>query len=75
MVALEKEKGPYNYEIFVEAAVNQGYGLWQYRKNTLWKEQGYDIPSENLFTTNPEKELTVDQFLEIAREKVNANLG
>ena len=75
LVALEKSKGPENYEIFVEAAVNQGYGLWQYRSNVLWKEQGYDVPSENLFAADEEKRLTVDQFLELAREKVNANIG
>lgn len=75
LVASEKEKGPYNYEIFVQSAVNQGYGLWQYRNNVLWKEQGYDVPSENLFAADESKRLTVDEFLEIAKEKVNSNLG
>ncbi len=75
LVAKEKAKGPENYEIFVEAAINQGYGLWQYRNNIKWKTDGYDIPSEHLFSTDPTTEITVDEFLAIAKVKVTENLG
>ena len=75
LVALEQSKGPASYEIFVEAAVHQNYGLWQYRNNTAWKTNGYDLPSEHLFSDDPTKEITVDEFIEIARVKVTENLG
>ncbi len=75
LVASEKAKGPENYEIFVESAKMQGYGLWQYRSNTLWKVNGYDTPSEYLYSTDPATEITVDEFIEQARQKVTENLN
>ena len=53
----------------------QGYGLWQYRSNTLWKVNGYDTPSEYLYSTDPATEITVDEFIEQARQKVTENLN
>ncbi len=73
-VANEKELGPQNYEIFVESAKMQGYGLWQYRKNTLWKVNGYDVPSEFLVSYDPSTLITVDEFLSRAKDLVNANI-
>lgn len=74
LVAREKELGPYNYEIFVESAKMQGYGLWQYRRNQIWKVNGYDIPSEYLVSYDPATEITVEEFLARAKELVNANI-
>ncbi len=73
-VANEKELGPQNYEIFVESAKMQGYGLWQYRKNTLWKVNGYDVPSEFLVSFDPDTLITVEEFLSRAKDLVNANI-
>lgn len=75
LVAREKSKGPENYEIFVTSAKKQGYGLWQYRNNILWKEKGYDTPSEYLYSTNPDTRITVDEFLARAKQLVTNNLG
>ena len=74
LVKSEKEKGPENYEVFVQSAKQQGYGLWQYRSNILWKTNGYDIPSEYLYSTDPRTEITVDQFLATAKQKVTENI-
>ncbi|MCI2068532.1 MAG: sugar ABC transporter substrate-binding protein [Bacilli bacterium] len=71
----EIAKGPENYEVFVQSAINQLPGLWMYRANQLWKVNGYDVPSEYLFSSDPSTEITVDQFLETAKQKVNENLG
>ena len=71
LVASEKEKGPQNYEVFVESAKNQGYGLWQYRSNTLWKENGYDLNSEKLYAEVESERITVDEFLQKAKNDVN----
>ena len=71
LVASEKEKGPMNYEIFVESAKNQGYGLWQYRSNTMWKVKGYDLPSENLYSEKESSRITVDEFLQAAKPLVD----
>ena len=71
LVASEKEKGPMNYEIFVESAKNQGYGLWQYRSNTMWKIKGYDLPSENLYAEKANSRITVDEFLAEAKPLVD----
>ncbi len=73
-VANEKDLGPANYEIFVESARMQGYGLWQYRKNTLWKVNGYDVPSEFLVSFDPSTLITVEEFLSRAKDLVNANI-
>lgn len=73
LVASEKAKGPQNYEVFVKSAKQQGYGLWQYRSNTLWKVKGYDENSELLYSEDPSTEITVDQFIEQARNDVNQN--
>lgn len=73
--ASEISKGPANYEVFVQSAVNQLPGLWMYRPNQLWKVNGYDVPSEYLFSSDPSTEITVDQFLETAKQKVNENIG
>lgn len=75
LVAKEQGKGPANYMVFVESAKKQGYGLWQYRSNILWKEKGYDTPSEYLYSTDPTTRITVDQFLSRAKELVTSNLG
>ncbi len=74
LIAREKELGPQNYEILVESAKMQGYGLWQYRRNTLWKVNGYDVPSEFLVSFDPNTLITVDEFLARAKELVNANI-
>lgn len=74
LVKSEKEKGPQNYEVFVESAKNQGYGLWQYYRNTLWKVNGYDTPSEYLVSEEESTRITVEEFLKEAKEKVNANI-
>lgn len=74
LVASEKDKGPENYEIFVEAAKTQGYGLWQYYRNTLWKVNGYDVPSEYLLAEKEAERITVEAFLERAKDLVNANI-
>lgn len=71
LVESEKEKGPLNYEIFVESAKNQGYGLWQYRSNTMWKVKGYDLPSENLYAEKANARITVDEFLAEAKPLVD----
>lgn len=72
LVAREKALGPYNYEIFIEAAETQPSGLWQYRASQKWKEMGYDLKSEKLFDSdNP---MTIDEFIEQARAAVNSNL-
>lgn len=75
LVAKEKEKGPYNYEIFVNSAKMQGYGLWQYCRSNTWKVNGYDVPSEYLYSTNPDTEISVEEFLGRAENLVNSNLG
>lgn len=75
LVETERKKGPYNYEIFVQSAKMQGYGLWQYCKSNTWKVNGYDVPSEYLYSTNPSTEITVDEFLAKAKNLVNSNLG
>lgn len=74
LVAKEKELGPENYEVFVESAKMQGYGLWQYRRNQLWKVNGYDVPSEFLVSFDPSSEITTEEFLERAEQLVNANI-
>ncbi len=74
-VAAEKKKGPENYEIFVNSAKNQGYGLWQYRNSITWKTNIYDMPSEFLFAEKEADRITVERFLEIARGKAAENLG
>lgn len=71
LVNSEKEKGPENYEVFVESAKNQGYGLWQYRSNTLWKENGYDLNSEKLYAEVESERISVDEFLQKAKNDVN----
>lgn len=71
----EIAKGPANYDVFVQSAKNQLPGLWMYRPNQLWKVNGYDIPSEYLFSSDPSTEITVDQFIETAKQKVNENIG
>lgn len=71
LVASEKAKGPENYEIFVQSAKNQGYGLWQYRSNTTWKVKGYDLLSENLYAEKESSRITVDTFLSNAEQTVN----
>lgn len=75
LVEKEREKGPYNYEIFVESAKMQGYGLWQYCRSNTWKVNGYDVPSEYLYSTNPDTEISVADFLVRAKNLVNSNLG
>ncbi len=52
-----------NYDVFVESAQNQSYGLWQYRADSRWKELGYDTISERLYSTDPSTRYTVDEFL------------
>lgn len=74
LVAKEKELGPENYEIFVESAKMQGYGLWQYRSNQLWKVNGYDVPSEFLVSYDPGTEISTEEFLKRAESLVNANI-
>lgn len=73
LVAKEKAKGPENYEVFVNSAKIQGYGLWQYCKSNTWKVNGYDVPSEKLYA-NDGNDISVDEFLADARNKVNANV-
>ncbi len=63
-----------NYDVFVESAQNQSYGLWQYRSNIRWKTLGYDTVSERLFSTDPSTRYTVDEFLNVARTEVNKYL-
>lgn len=73
--AREKELFGYeNYDVFVESAQNQSYGLWQYRANIRWKELGYDTTSERLFSTDPSTRYTVDEFIDAARKAVNQYL-
>ena len=72
-----REKGLFgyeNYDVFVESAQNQSYGLWQYRANIRWKELGYDTTSERLFSTDPSTRYTVDEFIDAARKAVNQYL-
>lgn len=74
LVDSEKEKGPENYEIFVGAAKNQGYGLWQYYRNTLWKVNGFDVPSEYLVSEDESTRITVEEYLNRAKDLVNSNI-
>lgn len=74
-VEAEKTKGPQNYEVFVQSAKKQGYGLWQYRSSITWKTNIYDTPSEFLFAENESDRKTVKQFLEEAKAKAASELG
>lgn len=74
-LAREIELGPHNFGAFLSAAENQPYGLWQYRSSQTWKTLGYDTPSERLLSSDPSTRLTVEEFLAIAKEKVEQNIG
>lgn len=75
VIAREEQLYPgLNYEIFVDAAETQSYGLWQYRNNQKWKTMGYDTTSEYLYHKDPTKRWTVDEFLTAAKKNVEANL-
>lgn len=63
-----------NYEVFVESARTQSYGLWQYRNNQKWKTIGYDTTSADLYHKDESKRWTVDYFLSQAEKNVNDNL-
>src|SRR5690554_1148450 len=71
LVKTEKLLGPKNYEVFVESAKNQNYGLWQYRPSQQWKIEGYDLVSELLFSTNTQSRITIDEFVQRAQNAVN----
>lgn len=75
LVASEVAKGPENYNVFVQSAKTQGYGLWQYTKNITWKVNGYDTPSEFLYSTDPNTEISVDEFLKKAKDIIGSNVG
>lgn len=60
-----------SYQVFVNSASSQPYGLWQYRNSKQWKEMTYDTFSSELTADVPSDRITVDQFL----EKVKNNIG
>ena len=67
-------RAPQNYECFVESAMHQSYGLWQYRETQTWKQLGYDTESEKLYAENPSERITVDQFLTNVKNKIGQYL-
>ena len=67
-------RAPQNYECFVESAMHQSYGLWQYRETQTWKQLGYDTESEKLYAENPAERITVDQFLTNVKNKIGRYL-
>jgi multiple sugar transport system substrate-binding protein len=75
IVEREKSLGPDNYECFITSAYSQPYGLWDYRPSQLWKTNGYDVPSEFLFSSDPDSRLTVDEFLAKAKTEVTKYLS
>ncbi|MGN1099744.1 MAG: extracellular solute-binding protein, partial [Christensenellales bacterium] len=52
IVRQQKELGPANYEILMEAASTQPAGRWTYLKNQQWIQLGYDLYSGNLLDAN-----------------------
>ena len=67
-------RAPQNYECFVESAMHQSYGLWQYRETQTWKTLGYDTESEKLYADDPSDRITVDTFLNNVKNKIGQYL-
>ena len=67
-------RSPQNYECFVDSAMHQSYGLWQYRDTQTWKTLGYDTESEKLYAENPSERISVDTFLNNVKNKIGQYL-
>jgi len=64
--------GPVNYDVFINSAMHQRYGLWQYRADVSWKENLYDLTSEKLYADLASDRITVDTFWNNVKSKASS---
>ena len=78
VVQREIENGlPFDeYNVFIQSAQNQPYGLWQYRASITWKNRTYDRYSEDFLHSDPVKReaYPVEKFLSDVKKDIGSYL-
>lgn len=74
IVERELSLGPQNYQVFIESAKHQPAGTHTWLSSNRWRTDSYDALSAQLFAVNPSSRISVDEFLEDVKEKVNSIL-
>ncbi len=74
IVERELSLGPQNYQVFIESAKHQPAGTHTWLSSNRWRTESYDALSAQLFALNPSSRISVDEFLEDVKERVNSIL-
>ena len=74
IVERELSLGPQNYQVFIESAQHQPAGTHTWLSSNRWRMDSYDALSAQLFAVDPSSRISVDEFLEDVKEKVNSIL-
>ncbi len=74
IVERELSMGPQNYSVFIESAKHQPAGTHTWLNSNRWRTESYDALSAQLFATNASSRISVDEFLNQVKNKVNGIL-
>ena len=74
IVERELSMGPQNYSVFIESAKHQPAGTHTWLNSNRWRTESYDALSAQLFATNASSRISVDEFLNQVKNRVNGIL-